>query len=184
MCVSARIFPKPLDLRSWNFICVIYSSHRRFLRKKISENRKKNFHDFFFQNFFQFFSDFFFFFFFSIFFFEYFFRIFFRIYVKIVYILWENYDSLSIFVRIRHWKDKTTFIKAKIIHQAKISFTLIIKMKSFQILFLAFFAICFTNAKDLRASNRVEILGLQTAYCDYCDMVFTGTYSIKVLDFT
>merc|ERR1712004_247412 len=57
--------------------------------------------------------------------------------------------------------------------------SIIIIMKTFQFLFLA---ICFTMsmAKDLRASNRVEILSLQTAYCDYCDMVFTGTYSVKV----
>ena len=56
-------------------------------------------------------------------------------------------------------------------------------MKTFPILFLAI-GFTMSEAKELRASNRVEILGLQTAYCDYCDMVFTGTYSIKVLDFT
>ena len=31
-----------------------------------------------------------------------------------------------------------------------------------------------------KAANTVQILSLQTAYCDYCDMVFTGTYSVKV----
>ena len=41
--MSARVQAKRLGLESWNFICVIYTSNERFLRKKISENRKKNF---------------------------------------------------------------------------------------------------------------------------------------------
>ena len=41
MCVSARISPEPLDLWSWYFACIIYSSYGRFLRKKFLENRKK-----------------------------------------------------------------------------------------------------------------------------------------------
>ena len=55
VCPSARISPEPLDLWSWNFACVIYTSCERFLWKKISKNRKKKFWRFFFQNFFSYF---------------------------------------------------------------------------------------------------------------------------------
>ena len=58
VCVSPLVSPEPLDLWSWNFVCVIYSSYERFLRKKISENRKKKIFAifFFFKIFLEFFQ--------------------------------------------------------------------------------------------------------------------------------
>ena len=39
--MSARLQPKRFDLRSWNFMCVIYTWYEGFLSKKISEKSKK-----------------------------------------------------------------------------------------------------------------------------------------------
>ena len=61
VCPSHPVSPEPLDLWWWNFACVIYSSNRRFLRKKISKNRKKkilNFFNFFLKFFWNFFLNF------------------------------------------------------------------------------------------------------------------------------